>query len=360
MIGIVMRTKDRPVLLRRALKSVMRQSWKKWHVVIANTGDPRVVQRVLESLGATDGLAIEIVHLDKELSAEAATNAALERLSGAEHIAFHDDDDSWAPDFLGICVRQLETLSEIYPATVAVIALGKRVDEEIDGNVVRVKSTELMRPHMSAGFISLNAMVVENQFKNIQLLVKKSAVAKIRFNSLFGGMSDWDFHLRLLMAGDIYVIPQVLVFSHVRSSVRGPYANRSAAARAFAGTVAEATILGNAWLRADISSGTVGLGFLNSIRPVLEHLSWYATQSSNSSRAMLERLHGDIGALGAELSNVSGRVSRRPVRNGFKLGYLWLRSGRALHYLLQFLRTANSVGLRQAVDRTKTWLLLQR
>ena len=44
-VGIITRTKDRPVLLKRALESVVNQSYEDWHLVIVNDGgDPVVVE----------------------------------------------------------------------------------------------------------------------------------------------------------------------------------------------------------------------------------------------------------------------------------------------------------------------------
>ncbi|WP_181155177.1 glycosyltransferase family A protein [Burkholderia multivorans] len=365
-----MRTKDRPVLLRRAVNSVMRQSWKHWRLVIVNTGDRSAVEQALASLDASADVRIRVLHLDNGSSAEEAANAALGCLHDVEYIAIHDDDDSWAPDFLGICLRQLQTLSETYPATVGVITMAKRITEEMDGKVVRVKATELLRPHVSSGFISLNAMLTEDQFNNIQFLFKRNAISQARFNSEFGCISDWDFHLRILATGDIYVIPQVLAFSHVRERVRGPYANRSIAARSIQGRAIEQTIVANAWLRADLSSGTVGLGTLNSIRPLLEHISWLSTQNAAQSshanvlQPTLDRLSGEIGALKAEqigkLDYIAGKLSSRPVKNAIRLAYHFAFSGRRLHYACQFAKELNRGGLRHAINRTKTWLVFQR
>ena len=43
-VAVITRTKDRPILLRRAIESVLRQSFGEWvHVIINDGGNPSTV-----------------------------------------------------------------------------------------------------------------------------------------------------------------------------------------------------------------------------------------------------------------------------------------------------------------------------
>jgi len=99
-VAVIMRTKDRPRLLERALASVAAQTHGAWHLYLVNDGgDPGVLDHTLGR--HLPGLAgrLSVINLPHSLGMEAASNAGLAR-AREEFVAVHDDDDSWDPEFL--------------------------------------------------------------------------------------------------------------------------------------------------------------------------------------------------------------------------------------------------------------------
>lgn len=105
-IGIVTRTKNRIVLLRRALESVKNQSHTNWHLIVVNDGgEAAPVDRLVASIFDTDS-RVKIIHHSESKGMEAASNAGITALN-TDYAIIHDDDDSWAPEFLKVATRTL-------------------------------------------------------------------------------------------------------------------------------------------------------------------------------------------------------------------------------------------------------------
>jgi glycosyltransferase involved in cell wall biosynthesis len=99
-VDIVMRTKDRPALLGRALASVVQQRHANWHLYVVNDGGEAAPVDALVATFA-DGLAgrITVIHNPASLGMSAAANAGMSR-GTSPFIAVHDDDDSWDVSYL--------------------------------------------------------------------------------------------------------------------------------------------------------------------------------------------------------------------------------------------------------------------
>src|SRR5438445_225062 len=107
-VAVVMRTRNRPLLLRRAIGSVLAQTMADWEMIIVNDGgDGREVEGLVAAVSAHAAGRIRVVHHQRSLGMEAASNAGI-AASESELLVTHDDDDSWEPAFLAECVGLLE------------------------------------------------------------------------------------------------------------------------------------------------------------------------------------------------------------------------------------------------------------
>src|SRR5919112_1932342 len=99
-VAIVMRTRNRSLLLDRAIRDVLAQSFTDWLLVLVNDGGRTgEVDPVVEKYSSELGDRVLVIHHEVGRGMEAASNAGI-KASGSEYIAVHDDDDKWHPDFL--------------------------------------------------------------------------------------------------------------------------------------------------------------------------------------------------------------------------------------------------------------------
>lgn len=199
-VGIVVRTRQRPEFLRRALADIAAQTFSDFRVVVVNDGgDAGVVDDVV---AASELSAVTVRHL---VSGEGgrciAANLGV-RDSDAEYVVLHDDDDRWHPEFLARTVAWLDE----NPADAAVAAPTEIVYEEMRAGAW----TEVGRAPFWAGMqrISLIEMLSVNRAVPISVLYRRRIHDDVGwYDESLDAVEDWDFYLRILRAERIGFIP---------------------------------------------------------------------------------------------------------------------------------------------------------
>lgn len=254
-VAVVTRTKDRAVLLERALRSVASQSFTEFHWVVVNDGgacDPvdRVVRRARE-----DGIAVTVIHHPVSLGMEAASNAGIGAVM-SEYVAIHDDDDSWDPGFLTATVAFLDAAD---PQWGGVVTGTVRVDERLHTCGV----TEIRRRPFNPGLrsVHLSEVAEENPFPPICFLYRRAAYDCVGpYDASLPVLGDWEFNLRFLARYDIGVVDRPLANYHWRPDEKGGYGN--SVSGGVDRHVQWDAVVRNRLLRRDLATGTVGLGHL--------------------------------------------------------------------------------------------------
>lgn len=221
-VAIVTRTKDRPVLLRRAAESVAAQTHEDYTWVVVNDGGaPDEVDRVIgESL--VDPARITVCHNAESLGMEAASNVGISAVD-SDYIVVHDDDDSWEPRFLETTVAFLRRNAGVYKGVVTGTTY---VSEEIAGEDVIEHGR---KPYMSwVRNVQLAEMAAGNFFAPIAFLFRRDVHDAIGgFDEALPVLGDWDFNLRFLRQADIGVLTEPLANYHHRDrgDAAGSYSN---------------------------------------------------------------------------------------------------------------------------------------
>ncbi len=211
-VAIITRTKNRPLLLKRAAESVARQTYDGYVWVVVNDGgDEADVREVIEE-SAVDRRKIILVSNAKSLGMEAASNVGI-RNSDSDFILIHDDDDSLHENFLQETVSFLTGPGgKRYGG---VITHSVYVSEEIRGNQIiehaRVPYRDWVRN------VQLAEMVCENFFPPISFIYRRSLWEAVGgYNESLPVLGDWYFNLEFLLHSDIAVIQKPLAYYHHR------------------------------------------------------------------------------------------------------------------------------------------------
>lgn len=215
-VTIVTRTKNRPVLLPRALASVLSQTHEDWHLYVVNDGGERkpIDDLISHYFTAFNG-RITAIHHEESQGMEAASNAAL-RTSHGDFIAIHDDDDSWHPKFLEETIEFL--LASGNQRYAAVVTHCTEIRERVVDDGIVEEGRRMWAGNRK--FIDFADMLQQNNVPSIALLIRRSAAQRLGyFNESLPVLGNWDFNLRLMYMGDIAVIPKSLAYYHTRCSV---------------------------------------------------------------------------------------------------------------------------------------------
>lgn len=220
-VDIVMRTKDRPLLLARALDDVLAQSHEAWKLTIVNDGgDATVVDEAVAERAERYGSRIRVIHNAVSRGMEAATNQAV-RSTGHPWIAVHDDDDTWAPSFLAETVSWLRAHSD----SPAVAVRTEIVWEQVRTDGVHEISRETFLPDLEQ--ITLAQLVRFNACVPISVLYRRSTLTEVGlFDETLEVVGDWECNLRLAARGPFgFLSGHPLAFWHQRPDSGGALGN---------------------------------------------------------------------------------------------------------------------------------------
>lgn len=261
-VAIVTRTKNRPLLLDRALDSVLGQQFSDWtHVVVNDGGEPELVRRAVEAHRQRYDGRVTLIDNRESVGMEAASNIGV-RASSSEFVVIHDDDDSWQPAFLARCVAFMDSRDKpsLGCEYGGVITHSLRIDEQMQAGGVRVVSSTPFNTWMDA--VSLSRLAAGNTFPPISFLFRRDVLERIGgFREDLPVLGDWDFHLRVCAEYEIGLIPELLANYHHRvSREAAQYANTVIADQPK--HHAYDALYRNQLLRRDLREGRAGLGYL--------------------------------------------------------------------------------------------------
>jgi glycosyltransferase involved in cell wall biosynthesis len=215
-VAILLRTKDRPLMLPRALNSIQKQTFKDWQLVIINDGgDASILEKSLTHFRSIYNERLIVINHPTSLGMSRALNVGIDA-SSSEFIVVHDDDDSWQGNFLEETVAFMQ--SPTSHDCGGVITHSIKVLEEIAGNqIIERNKTDFNSLDNPFTRINLFRLLMQNTFPPISFLFRRLVVDKIGyFNEDLPVLNDWDFNIRCGLHYEIGVIHKLLANYHHR------------------------------------------------------------------------------------------------------------------------------------------------
>jgi glycosyltransferase involved in cell wall biosynthesis len=218
-VGIVVRTRQRPEFLRRALDDIAAQSFRSFRVVVVNDGgDPAEVD---DAVAASESPSATVLHIGAGDGGRCVAANLGVREAATEYVVLHDDDDRWHPEFLSRTVARLDDT----PSDAAVAVPTEIVYEENRAGTW----VEVGRAPFWAGMqrISLTEMLSVNRAVPISVLYRRAVHDQVGwYDETLDAVEDWDLYLRILRSGDIGFLPgEPLAFWTQRPDATGLDAN---------------------------------------------------------------------------------------------------------------------------------------
>ncbi len=220
-VGIVIRTRNRPYFLARALSDVMAQSRSDWQVVIANDGGDRAeVEAVIRNrLKEADG-RITLIDIARPGGRCVAANQALRQID-APFVVLHDDDDTWHRDFLTTAVDWLER----NPADSGVMVPTEIVYEREDAGLYVETGRAPFWGQMTQ--VTFSDMLTVNRAVPISFLYRRELHDEVGYyDESLETVEDWEFYLRVTARRHIgFVAGRPLAYWHQRPAAADDSAN---------------------------------------------------------------------------------------------------------------------------------------
>lgn len=313
-VAVVIRTKNRPVFLRRALDSLLSQTYEDWvGVVVNDVGDRASVDAAISDVADRARNRLHIVHNTVSRGREAAMNTGI-RASASNFVVIHDDDDSWAPTFLQATVGYLEHRDVPGVATRTEV-----VYEHSDSGEIVIDGREVLARDKHD--LTLLDMIGRNYAPPISFLYRRQVHDVVgEYDESLPVLADWDFMLRLLTRFDLgFIDGPPLAFWHHRPTSVGDEGN-SILAGGNEHTRWD-SLIRDRYLRADLQRHG-GLGHLMHLAEVLDrdrrvaasregHVSGLITDLGRNTLARDEDILGQLLELNRNLVSQNNRLVAR-------------------------------------------------
>jgi glycosyltransferase involved in cell wall biosynthesis len=182
LVSIIVRTKDRPRLLMRALQSIAVQTYSPIEVVLVNDGGSDLdTLEIRHILGA---ITLNYIRLEYNKGRASAANVGIENSHG-EYVGFLDDDDEFYPEHLSTLLHLLKDHEDL---------AGAYTDSEMflreynaQGNIVSEHNNGVFR----SWDFSFETLLFENYIPLICAVVKKDVLSEIGgFDNSLGMFED--------------------------------------------------------------------------------------------------------------------------------------------------------------------------
>lgn len=188
LVSIIVRTKDRPKLLKRALQSIANQTYRALEVVLVNDGGCEL--NIGELAGILGGVSLNYVRLETNCGRAYAGNVGIENAKGS-YVGFLDDDDEFYPEHVSILVSFLADAGHRIAYTDSLMAY-KEYDPET------AELTDIRKEQVFSQDFDYDYLIFENYIPFMCLLFERTALVSAGgFDRNFEVYEDWDLLIRL-------------------------------------------------------------------------------------------------------------------------------------------------------------------
>lgn len=223
-VAVLVRTKDRPRFLRRALANIAEQTFTDYTVCVINDGgDESATRAILQAsplVHLLEGDAPRLMLLTTSGgNMEAASNAGL-AATDSKFVAIHDDDDLWAPEFLERTVGALRASEALICSTRVV----ERYERETPEGEFEVYEERIFHDGLP-GF-GLQFLYRTNRTVPIGILYRRRLHELVGFyDESLPVVGDWEFNLRAAAVTEVLLVDEPLAYWSLRPEADGAEAN---------------------------------------------------------------------------------------------------------------------------------------
>lgn len=199
MVSVIMPTYNRGYVIRRAIESVLDQTYKNIELIIVDDGSTDNTSSIVKTYQDD---RIHFITYQKNRGACHARNTGLESVNG-EYVAFLDSDDVWYPDCLEYAINELSK----GPSNLGgIIGRVEMLDDEQNVLVYPNDLSEMIG-ESSDNRPLINEMLIYNVMTMPAVVIKRECIDRIDgFDENLSRLQDWDFYLRLLVeSGYVFV-----------------------------------------------------------------------------------------------------------------------------------------------------------
>lgn len=205
MISVIMSTYQRPKLLKRAIQSVIDQTYTDWELIIVDDRSKDNTEEVVKSFKDS-----RIIYIGRTKNFGCDTRPKNDgiKASKGEYIAFLDDDNEYRPDHLAILLKELESDLSL------TLVYGDRWI--VDDNKVIPSQVGM------AHDFDPSMLMQRNFIDTSDILVRSQILRDIGgFDERFDKYVDWNVYVRMAKNGCKFKrVPSIITNYHLHSGMK--------------------------------------------------------------------------------------------------------------------------------------------
>lgn len=200
LVSIIVRTKDRPNLLKRALSSIASQTYRPIEVVLVNDGGCDLNLKEIKEI--LNGTSFQYIRFEKNMGRACSGNVGIENARG-NYIGFLDDDDL-------LYKNHIETLLDVCKHSEAKIVYSSV--QSIYYNWIDSENAQFIKlkdSHLYDFDFNPSRLLFENYIPFNALLFSKNIFVDTRFDETIEINEDWDLLISLSRKYNFVFVPTV-------------------------------------------------------------------------------------------------------------------------------------------------------
>lgn len=213
LVTVVLPTFNRARTLRRAITSVLSQTYANLELLIIDDGS---TDNTAEIVGGIDDARLHYIVLPQNLGVCAARNAGIAQARG-EFIAFQDSDDEWLLDKLE---RSIAALLSAGPASEPICAFHTKIMYVSTDNNVGLSNLVYCIPQLpgNADQAYLQREIAKGNLISTQTLILTKAAIEVVgiFDRTLANNEDWDFAFSLITKCKAVFLDAPLVIAYLQ------------------------------------------------------------------------------------------------------------------------------------------------
>jgi len=202
-VSVILPTYNREHLIRRAIRSVLDQTYDNLEVIVVDDCSTDATRKVVEEF--SDSRIRYLLH-ERRRGASAARNTGIRAALG-DYIAFQDSDDEWIPDKLERQISVLEHATRrIGVVYTAFWRFRNGRKERIPKSTIRTKSGRIHAALLRRNFVTTQSALVRKE------CIQKTGL----FDESLKRFQDWDLWIRISRVYDFAFIDVPLIKAYLQ------------------------------------------------------------------------------------------------------------------------------------------------
>lgn len=232
LISVIVPTFDRPIFLKRAIDSVVKQDYKNIEIIVVVDGFSNGTAEYIEKAKKTSSIKIKLIQTNIKVGGSEARNIGV-KLANGELIALLDDDDEWFTDKLSNQVDLINknhlSLNDDFLCFTS-LERYKNKNQKTYDKLPNVNYKESGKTDIASYLFETKGLKNIGFIQTSTVLVPKHILIETPFTKGLIKHQDWDWllkvdnnhHLTIIQVED----PKIIYHSDVPKDTRVGYINR--------------------------------------------------------------------------------------------------------------------------------------